>query len=84
MPLPFSSDKASIKKILQYDTPKTVDEQQRLEEQMGIKYRHVMGKVLFPTVKCRPDISVHAIVLSQYMNNPAQAHYKALKDLVRY
>jgi hypothetical protein len=51
---------------------------------MGIKYRHVMGKVLFPTVKCRPDISVHAIVLSQYMNNPAQAHYKALKDLVRY
>jgi hypothetical protein len=43
-----------------------------------------MGEVLYPMVKCRPDISVHAIFLSQYINNPGEEHYKALKSLICY
>jgi hypothetical protein len=27
---------------------------------------------------------MHAILLSQYMNNPGEAHYQALKSLVQY
>jgi hypothetical protein len=42
------------------------------------------GEVLFPMVKCRLDILMHAIILSQYMSNPGQAHYEVLKNLVRY
>jgi hypothetical protein len=84
MPLPFESDKASLQKLLQCILPTMEDEQKQLEEKMGIKYRHVTGEVLFPMVKCMPDISIHAIILSQYMSNPGQAHYAALKNLVRY
>ncbi len=84
MPLPFPSDKDSLRRLLQCDLPQMETEQKQLEERMGIKYRHVMGEVLFPMVKCWPDISVHGIILSKYMNNPGQSHYKALKDLVRY
>jgi deoxyuridine 5'-triphosphate nucleotidohydrolase len=84
MPLPFPSDKESLRKLLQCNLPQTETEQKQLEERMGIKYRHVMGEVLFPMVKCRPDISVHTIILSQYMNNPGQPHYEALKNLDRY
>jgi len=74
MPLPFPSDKDSLRRLLQCDLPQMETEQKQLEERMGIKYRHVMGEVLFPMVKCWPDISVHGIILSKYMNNPGQSH----------
>jgi hypothetical protein len=51
---------------------------------MGFKYRQVMGEVIYPTMKCRPDIINHAIKLSQYLENPAEEHYHALCDLVGY
>jgi hypothetical protein len=51
---------------------------------MGIKYRKLMGEILFPMVKCRPDISTRAIILSQYMNKPGEVHYNALKQLLHY
>mmetsp|Transcript_14669 Transcript_14669/g.20958 ORF Transcript_14669/g.20958 Transcript_14669/m.20958 type:complete len:114 (+) Transcript_14669:294-635(+) len=35
-------------------------------------------------MKCRPEIIVHAIKLSQYLENPAEEHYHALRDLVGY
>jgi len=83
-PLPFPSDKASLNKLLQGETPNTPEETVALEQRMGIKYRHAMGEVLFPMVKCRPDISHHAILLSQYMNNPGEVHYTALKAMMHY
>ena len=55
-----------------------------LEEHMGIKYRKAMGEIMYPMIKCRPDISPHAIILSQFMANPAEVHYEALKDVIAY
>jgi hypothetical protein len=51
---------------------------------MGLNYRQVIGKVIFPMMKCRPEISPHAIKLSQYMENPAIEHYQAIRDLIAY
>jgi len=84
LPLPFPSDKQAIAKLIQYPVPQTDTEKKALEQHMGIKYRHVMGEVLYPMAKCRLDVSVHAILLSQYMNNPGEEHYQALKSLVCY
>lgn len=36
-----------------------------------------MGEIMFPLVTCQPDISSHAIILSQYMDNPGEHHYNA-------
>ncbi len=83
-PLPFASDKASLTKLLNRPTPTMPEEAVALESKMGFKYRQVMGEVLSPMVKCRPDISNHAIILSQYMTNPGEVHYTALQAVVHY
>jgi hypothetical protein len=54
------------------------------KNKMGIKYRHTMGEVHYPMIKCQPDISMHTILLSQYMNDPGEAHYVVLKQLIQY
>jgi hypothetical protein len=85
LPLPFPSDSAFLSKLIHQDHPVlTIDQQITLENKMGIKFRQAMGEIMFPMIKCRPDISPHAIILSQFMNNPAEIHYKALKDIIRY
>ncbi len=43
-----------------------------------------MGGVHYPMIKCQPDISMHTILLSQYMNDPGEAHYVVLKQLIQY
>jgi hypothetical protein len=83
-PIPFASDPKSLTLLLNCATPATAAEQAALEHRMGIKYRHLLGEILYPMVKCRPDISTHAILLSQFMNNPGEAHYIALKQLAQY
>lgn len=51
---------------------------------MGFKYRAATGKLIFAMVTCRPDISHSIIKLTQYNNNPAEVHYKAVLDIYAY
>jgi hypothetical protein len=64
--------------------PITIEEKQTLETRMGFKFRQVMGEVMFPMVKCRPDISPHVIYLSQFLDNPGEMHYNALRHICQY
>jgi len=83
-PLPFCSSNSYLTKLVQAPTPElSQQERQELENTMGIKYRKAMGEIMYP-IKCRPDISPHAIMLSQFMSNPAEIHYDALKQLLKY
>jgi hypothetical protein len=84
LPIPFPADKSYLKQLQDGKVPSTQQEKQDLENRMGFKYRQVMGEIMFPMVKCRPDISSHAILLSQYMDNPGEHHYNALRDVTRY
>jgi hypothetical protein len=84
LPLPFNTDKYHLNKLLTCTPPTTDSDKFALEKRMGVKYRKLMGKILFPMVKYRPDISSHAILLCQYMANPGEAHYLALKQLLQY
>jgi len=84
MPLPFSSDKKTLAELLNCQTPATYQERLELERRMGIKYHHAMGDILYPMIKCHPDISAHVILLSQYMANGEPHHYLALKQLIQY
>jgi len=85
LPIPFPSDHKYIQKLIH--SPETIltdAERSSLETKMGLKYRKAMGEIMFPMIKCRPDIAAHAIILSQFMNNPSEVHYKALKDVLIY
>jgi hypothetical protein len=62
MPLSFPSDHTSWTKILQCVSPTTPEHQLELEHQMGFKYRNAMREVMYPTVKCHPNVSTHVIL----------------------
>jgi hypothetical protein len=64
--------------------PTTLSEQQQLKNKMGFHYRQVIGEVIYPMMKARPDICFHATKLSQYMENPGEQHYIALRTLCTY
>ena len=83
-PVPLPADSAYIKKLESAVVPNTLTDKLKLKESMGFNYRQVIGEVIFPMMKCRPEIAPHAIKLSQYMENPAAEHYNALRDLVAY
>ena len=83
-PTPLPPDTSYIQSLEQAIPPSTYPEQQDLQTQMGFSYRQVIGEILYPMVKCRPDIAFHATKLSQYSANPAKVHYEALRDVCRY
>ena len=83
-PLPFPADKVFLQKLHVCTVPITIEEKQTLETRMGFKFRQVMGEVMFPMVKCRPDISPHVIYLSQFLDNPGEMHYNALRHICQY
>jgi hypothetical protein len=64
-PIPFCSNNAYITKLVQTPTTALSElEHKALEAKMGIQYRKAMGEIMYPMIKCRPDISTHAILLS--------------------
>jgi len=83
-PIPLPADNHYIRKLEEAVVPATLTEKLQLKEAMGYNYRQVIGEVIFPMMKCRPEIAPHAIKLSQYMENPATEHYQAIRELVAY
>ena len=45
----------------------------------GIPYAEAIGSILWPVVVSRPDAAYAVGVLSQFIQNPGQAHWEALK-----
>ena len=59
-------------------------EHKELERKVGYGYRQVLGEVIYAYVVCRIDIGYAATFLSRFAQAPAEEHYKALKDIVKY
>ena len=84
MPLPLPSEADFVKSLETAQPPSTIPEAEQLRKTMGFNYRKVIGESLWPMVKCRPDVSPHIIKLSQFLDNPAEQHYLAARNLMRY
>lgn len=83
-PIPYSANNAFTKQ-LETATPPTDEETQRkIAQQFNMHYRKIIGELVWPMVKYRPDYSYHIIKLSQFMANPATEHYKALQDITQH
>jgi len=83
-PILLPADSAYLQRLEQAVVPNPILVKTALQHRMGFKYRQVMGEVIYPAMKCHPEIINHAIKLSQYLENPAEEHYHALCDLVAY
>jgi hypothetical protein len=84
LPLPINPDKAFLEAIENAVPPATEEERLQLEQEMGFKYKQVMGELIYPCFKAQPDISPASIKLSQYMDNPAREHYIAIYNIAQY
>jgi hypothetical protein len=59
-------------------------EHRDLEKKVGYSYRQILGEIIYAYVICRLDIGYAATFLSRFSQAPAEEHYKALKDVVKY
>jgi len=83
-PVPLPADNNYIKSLETATVPTTIPEKLQLKQEMGFNYRQLIGEIIFPMMKCRPEIAPHGIKLSQYMENPAREHYQAIRDILSY
>jgi len=81
---PFHTDRNTVRNLQEAPVPISDDQKRALHLKMGFSYRQLMGEIMYPMVKCRPDISPHTIFLSQFMDNPGEAHYQSLKEVALY
>lgn len=61
--------------------PKTEIEKGRMS---NVPNANDIGSVIYVTVCTRPDLAFAVSVLSSYMSNPGEYHWKAMKWLLRY
>ena len=47
-------------------------------------YREAIGSLMYAAVATRPDISFAVSMLSQFLENPGEAHWEAVKRIFRY
>ena len=63
--IPMSADNEYLRRLDRATPPFDPTTQLQLQTDAGFKYRKVIGEVLYPMVKCRPDLSNAIIKLSQ-------------------
>ena len=53
-------------------------------EQLRTQYQSAVGGLLFIMLATRPDIAAAVGIVSQYMSNPTEQHWSAVKRIFRY
>ena len=49
-----------------------------------VPYAEAIGSVLWPAMISRPDITFAVGILAQFIQNPAEVHWEALKRVISY
>jgi hypothetical protein len=63
------------------DTPSDPAEAARMKK---TPYREAIGSLMYAAVATRPDIAFAVSTLSQFLDNPGEAHWDAVKRVFRY
>ena len=61
--------------------PKTPEE---VNEMKNVPYASAVGSLMYAMMCTRPDICYAVGLVSRYQSNPGQAHWKAVKRILRY
>ena len=61
--------------------PKTIDEQKRIS---SIPYASAIGSIMYAMICTRPDVSYALSMTSRYLSNPGEAHWIAVKTILKY
>ena len=63
------------------DSPTSPDEAAHMK---NTPYREAIGNLMYAAVAMRPDITFAVSTLSQFLDNPGDAHWEAAKRVFRY
>lgn len=63
------------------DAPKDATEAAHMKK---TPYREAIGSLMYAAVATRPDITFAVNTLSQFLNNPGELHWQAVKRVFRY
>ena len=83
-PTPLPQTDSFIKSFLSATGDTNDSAQTALSSSMGIKYRNVLGELIFALVTCRPEISYSVVKCAQATTAPHEIHYHGLKHLLKY
>ena len=50
----------------------------------GVPYREAIGSLMYLMVSTRPDLAAAVGILSRFLNDPGEEHWKAVKRVFRY
>ena len=58
--------------------------QEHLSKASSAPYREGCGHILWPAMVLCPDVLFAAVHLAQFVKNPSESHWKALKHVMKY
>ena len=58
--------------------------QQDVAKMQKVPYCEAIGSLMYASVATRPDIAFAVSTLSQFLDNPGEAHWEAVKRIFRY
>ena len=58
--------------------------QQEVERMKNVPYASAVGSLMYAMLCTRPDICYAVGLVSRYQSNPGEAHWKAVKRILRY
>ena len=61
--------------------PKTPEQKERMKK---VPYANVVRSLMYAMLCTRPDISYAVGMVNRYQSNPGEAHWKAVKRILRY
>ena len=63
------------------DSPSSQSDMAHMQK---VPYCETIGSLMYTTIATRPDIAFAVSLLSQFLNNPGEAHWQAVKQIFRY
>ena len=83
-PTPLPQAESFLKSFITATGDPSTAAQEKLSNEMGIKYRNGLGELIYALVTCRPEISYAVVKCAQATVSPHEIHYHAVKHLLKY
>ena len=61
--------------------PMSGPDQERIK---GIPYAFTIGSIMYTMLCIRPDVAYSISVINRYQQNPGEAHWAAIKNILKY
>ena len=78
---PYGTPMVPSASYSKHDAPSSPADIARMRK---VPYREAIGSLMYVAVATRPDISFAVSCLSQFLENPGEAHWQAVKRVFRY